>query len=236
MSDLENKTEEEQAPQSHTEAMAQHAKDPEEKPPLDEAGLVGQITGLRQSRREDREQASAEIATLTNQVAMLTDRLTAMPEAAAEKSPMESFAEENPDEQPTAEVLVEQRKFDDRLALTQKSRGHDEFLTAAQSRIRAEVKDTPLPFDVVMAFSDKLTAADKSELTEASIARNPDVAKMAYDRIIERTPQLQKFLPKDTQTKDKTKEKGDESEVEDTDKDQGGSVVDAHSDAIFDLR
>lgn len=235
MSELEKKTEEVTDPQNHAEIMAQQVKEePEEKPILDEAGLVGQITDLRKSRREDREQSASDIAQLTNQVAMLTDRLTAMPESAAEKSPMETFAEENPEEQPTAEVLVEQRKFDDRQTLTQKSKSHDDFLTAAQSRIRAEVKDTPLPFDVVMAFKDKLTAADKSELTEASLARNPDVAKMAYDRIIKRTPQLQQFLPKDAQTTE-TKKTGDKSELEEKNTEQAGSVLDAHAAALFDL-
>lgn len=234
MSELENKTEEEQDPQSHTEALAQHAKDPEESPALAEAGLVGQITDLRKSRREDREQSSEEIAHLTRQVAMLTDRLVGLNDTPADKSPMESFAEENPDEQPTAEVLVEQRKYENRQDLTQKSKSFDDFLMAAQNRVRAEVKDTPLPFDVVMAFKDELTATDKSELTEAGIARNPDLAKMAYDRIIERTPQLQQFLPKDTQTTE-TDKTGDESEVEEADPEQADSVVDAHADAVFGL-
>lgn len=240
MSDLEKKTEEEQVPQSHTEALAQHAKDAEstgteeQQSEVSLAGAIGQITELRKSRRQDREQSSVEISTLTNQVAMLTDRLVGLNETPAEKSPMESFAEENPDEQPTAEVLVEQQKYQNRQDLTQKSKSQDDYLKAAQSRVRAEVKDTPLPFDVVMAFADTLTLADKSEIAEASLARNPDIAKMAYDRIIKRTPQLQQFLPKDAQTTE-TDKTGDESENEETDTEETGSVVDAHANAVFGL-
>lgn len=239
MSDLEKKTEEEvQDPTSHGGVLALQAKDAEgteKKPALDEAGLVGQITGLRESRRTDRAEAAAEVAGLKEQVQVLSDQLVGLSGSTeTEKSPLELFAEENPDEQPTAEVLVEQRKFDARQVTKTQSDDLDTHLKMSHTRLRAEVDKTPLPMDVVMAFAANLTRTDKAELTNLGIARDPDVARKAYDRILERTPQLQQFKPKDTQTIE-TDKKGDESEVEETDPEQAGSVVDAHANAVFGL-